>query len=293
MMAKASSIGGRSSGAGTPRFILSTSPEPPNPAYSIFIANVSRHEIINPDIIPKIESFIKNRFPDVNPVIKKLELGAAAWPPIAIRVSGRDTDTLFNIVDRIKEELRATEGAKQITDSWGTRSKKLIAEIDETRARLAGVTHEDIAISLQTYLTGIEATEYREDDKLIPVILRSANSQREDELGSINVSSQISGSSVPLSQVVQPKLVWQPAKIERRNRLQTVTVEALLEPGHTVKGVLDKLSPWLENESKNWPFGYKYEFGGEAETSGKANEAIAEKTANCRSDYYPVTRCPV
>ena len=264
-------------GAGLPRFVLTANPEPSNPAYAIFIVNTTSHQIINPDIIPKIESFIKNRFPDVNPTIKKLELGAPAWPPVAIRLSGRDTDTLFNIVDAVKEKLRSTPGAKQVSDNWGARSKKILANIDETRARLAGITHEDIAISLQTFLTGIETTEYREDDKLIPIILRSANSQRDDDFGSINVHSQATGQAVPLSQVAKPELVWQPAKIERRNRLRTVTVESLLEPGYSVPDVLNQIKPWLDAEAKNWPFGYKYEFGGEVETSGKANEAIAEK----------------
>ena len=72
-------------------------------------------------------------------------------------------------------------------------------------------------------------------------------------------------------------MVWQPAKIERRNRLRTVTVEALLKPGYTVNDVLGDMEPWLKEQSSVWPFGYKWEFGGSVETSGKANQAIADK----------------
>jgi multidrug efflux pump len=268
-------------GSGAPRFILSSSPEPPNPAYAIFVANTTDHTIINPDIIPRIDSYVKENFPDVDPVIRKLELGAPAWPPIAIRISGRDTATLFDIVDSVKEKLRTVPGAMQITDSWGARSKKILLNIDESRSRLSGITHEDIAISLQTYLTGLETTEYREKDKLIPIVLRSSSSYRDGDhegaIRSLNVYSQSTGKSVPLSQVAEPVLVWQPGKVERRNRLRTVTLEALLMPGYTVNDVLNGVEPWLADYSSDWPFGYKWEFGGAVETSGKANQAIADK----------------
>ncbi len=268
-------------GNGAPRFILSSNPEPPNPAYAIFVVNTTSHTIINPDIIPRLDNYIKSNFPDVDPVIKKLELGAPAWPPIAIRISGRDSDTLFDIVDTVKEKLRTISGAVQVTDSWGARSKKILLNIDESRSRMSGVSHEDIAISLQTYFTGLETTEYREKDKLIPVVLRSTNNQQigDDDraIRSINVYSQSTGTSVPLSQVAEAEMVWQPAKIERRNRLRTVTVEALLKPGYTVNDVLGEMQPWLKEESSVWPFGYKWEFGGSVETSGKANQAIADK----------------
>ena len=268
-------------GAGAPRFILSSNPEPPNPAYAIMVVNTTRHTIINPEIIPVLDRFIKESFPEVEATIKKLELGAPAWPPVAIRISGRDSDTLFTIVDKVKARLRESEAATQVNDSWGPRSKKMLLNIDETRARLSGISHEDIAISLQTYFSGLETTDYREEDKLIPIVLRSSaghsDNLNEGAFPSINVYSQSSGKSVPLSQVAEPELVWQPGKVERRNRLRNVTVEALLRPGFTIDDVLAEIRPWLVEESSNWPFGYNWEFGGTVETSGKANQAIADK----------------
>ena len=35
--------------------------------------------------------------------------------------------------------------------------------------------------------------------------------------------------------------------------------------------------PWLEEQTASWPRGYDHEVGGEAETSGNANSAIADK----------------
>jgi multidrug efflux pump subunit AcrB len=136
-----------------------------------------------------------------------------------------------------------------------------------------------VAISLQTVLSGIITTEYREDDEVIPVTLRSVGADRLDlsKLDSINVFSQSTGQSVPLSQVADLEVAWQPSNVRRRNRLRTVTIAADLEPGFTAIGVNQKLVPLLEQDRKSWPRGYSYQIGGEDEASQEANASIAEQ----------------
>jgi multidrug efflux pump subunit AcrB len=266
-------------GQGPPRFVITLDQKQRSPNYSYILVNLSSDDALTPELFAAIEAFVAANYPDANVTVRQLPLGPPAWPPLQIRVSGRDIDQVFAIVEDVKARLRDVPGARQITDNWGPRSKKVVIEIDEARARLAGVTNRDVALSMQTYLTGIATTEYREDDELIPVVLRSRADQRTDpnRIATMNIYSQATGQSVPLSQVAQPRLVWQPGVIERRNRLRTVSVEALLEPGYTVPDVLGPIEPWLVEQSQKWPFGYNWEFGGEAETSGKANAAIAAK----------------
>ncbi len=154
-----------------------------------------------------------------------------------------------------------------------------VLALTRRRARRAGVTNEDIAVSLQAVLSGIETTEYREDDKVIPVTLRSVASDRQDvgKIESMNVFAQSTGQSVPLKQVADIEIVWQPGKVLRRNRLRTVTVQAGLVSGVTAMAVNSQIIPWLEQEKASWGPGYTYELGGEEEESGKANASIAEQ----------------
>lgn len=266
-------------GEGAPRFQLAFNPEPPSPNYAIILANATSIRAIDETIIPEIEQFIVETFPDVNPTIKRLPLGAPAWPPVQIRISGRDTGTLFEIVEQLKARLRETPGARQISDNWGVRTKKILVNVDDTRATRAGITNQDVAVSLQAHLLGFKTTEFREGDKLIPVVMRAEEAERKrlQSGAAINVFAQATGNSVPIDQVATPELVWQPGRIERRDRLRTVSVEALLQPGYTAAQVNASVQPWLQEQAADWPFGYSWEFGGEAETSGKANEAIAEK----------------
>jgi multidrug efflux pump subunit AcrB len=199
--------------------------------------------------------------------------------PVQIRISGRDLDQIFKIVESVKTKLSEVIGTKNIRDDWGTRIKKLIVEINEARAQRAGVSNQDIAISLQTALTGIDITQYRELDKVIPVTLRSMAAQRQDigKLETINVYSQASGQNVPLSQVAGVNIVWQPAKILRRDRLKTVTVECDVTSQTTPIAVSQELDQWLKKEKTNWEVGYKYGLGGELESSVEANQSISEK----------------
>ncbi len=265
-------------GESAPRFDLPFSPVQASPNFAYLLVNTTSREIFS-EVIPQLEAFCLENFPDLKATIRPLETGPPTYPPIAVRVTGRDTDVLFNIMEEIKAKLRSIPGTKLIDDNWGARSKKLKVKINQPRALRAGVTSQDIAISLQTYLTGLDITQYREDDELIPVILRSVGAERQDlsKLESINVYAQSSGQSVPLKQVADLEIVWEPAKIHRRDRLRTITVEAAVETGVTAMEVNALLEPWLKDEEKGWGLGYFWNFGGEAETSGKGNKSVGEK----------------
>jgi multidrug efflux pump subunit AcrB len=265
-------------GAGAPRFVLTYNPEPAKPEYAVMVVNATSLEIAD-QLIERMERFCFQRYPDLRTDIRLLAIGPPPIAPVEVRISGKDMDEVFSISDRVKVELASVGGTKNIHDDWGTRTKKLMVRINQARAKRAGVTNRDIAISLQTALTGIEATQYREEDKVIPVTLRTAEAERQDigKIETINVYSQATGRSVPLKQVADVEVVWQPSKILRRDRLKTVTVKCDVTEETTpikVSGIMDS---WLAGERASWDVGYKYGLGGELESSVKANESIMVK----------------
>jgi multidrug efflux pump len=238
-------------GEGAPRFILSFNIEQTTPEYAVFIINATSREVID-DVIPRLRQFCFDSFPDLKAQIDPLPLGPPIVNPIEIRISGRDEDVIFDIVEAVKAKLYSLPGPTAISDDWGARAKKLMVRINEARAKRAGVSNFDIAISLQTALTGFDTTEFREDDKVIPVTLRSVAADRRDlgKLESLNVFSQSTGRSVPLEQVADIEIVWEPADVRRRNRLKTVTVQSDLEPGVTAIEIISQIQPWLEEQQK-------------------------------------------
>jgi multidrug efflux pump subunit AcrB len=265
-------------GSGGPRFLLTHSPKPSSSNYALMVINVTSFEAID-EVMSKLENFTFDNFPDLLVKARKIENGAPIANPVEVRLSGKNTDELFVIVDQIKLKLSEIKGLKSINDSWGLPIKKLQVKINQTRARRAGISSKDIAISLQTGLTGLELTQYREGDNVIPIIMRSNAADRQDigKLEALAVYSQASGTAVPLKQVADIEVVWESATILRRDRLKTITIGAQIDNSITASEAFSELRPWLEEQKLNWPFSYRYEFGGEAESSGKANQSIADK----------------
>jgi multidrug efflux pump subunit AcrB len=265
-------------GSGGVRYLLTHSPKPASSRYSFMVINTTSANV-NLELMPKIEAYINQNHPDAQASARLIGNGKAVTNPVEVRIYGNDVDKLFNIVGDLKQELSSINGLKNVSDNWGQRIKKLTVDINQEKAKRAGVTSKDIAVSLQTGLSGYEMTEYREGTTSIPVILRTEFADRQDlgKIESLTVFSQATGNAVPLVQVADINVAWEPAKILRRDRLKTVAVGAQLNGAFTASEGFAELTPWLEESSKSWPLGFYFEYGGELESSGASSQSIAEK----------------
>jgi len=265
-------------GFGGVRFLLTENPKPTNPAFTLMVVNTTG-QAMNGPLMANIETYIHQHHPDALATARLIENGKAIANPVEIRVSGRNIDKLFSIVGKIENELSTVKGLKTITDDWGQRTKKLRVDVNQEKAKRAGITSQDIAISLKTSLSGYEMTEFREDETSIPVILRTQAADRQDigKIESLSVFSLANGQSVPLVQVADINVEWESAKILRRDRFKTVTIGAQLEGDFTASEGYAAIDGWLKAQSQLWPIGYHFEYGGEKESSGKSSKSIADK----------------
>jgi len=265
-------------GSGGPRFVLSHNPVPSTPSFALMVVNVHSPQAIA-GIRDDIEQFAEDRYPDLKLKTRLIENGPAVENPVEVRLSGGDSVRLFQAVEALKKKLQELGGLRNISDDWGQRQKKLEVRIDQARAVRAGITNQDIALSMQAGLSGIQLTEYREGEDVIPVVLRSKTSTLHDvnKVSSLSVYNQSSGQAVPLRQVADVQLVWDIAKVYRRNGIRTVAVGAQLDSGVTAADRMAVLLPWLEQQRQVWGAGVTIELGGESESSGDANQAIAAK----------------
>ena len=263
-------------GEGGPRFQLSLNPPDPNPANTFIVANTYDGEDVA-EVISGIDQYIRANHPDLAAQVKRLDNGPPVDYPIIVRISGNDIDTLYSLSDQVAEFLYTQPQVSSAQNSWGLQTKKLSVSVDQELARRSGVTSEDVAYSLRAGLTGIELTQYREGDELIPVTLRTVAADRQDfsKLDGLSVYSQSTGKNVPLKQVADVALVFEPGIIERRDRDRTLSLNIQLRPGATATEVTSILKPWLAEAALSWPAGHGYEIGGETESSGDANASIA------------------
>jgi multidrug efflux pump subunit AcrB len=261
--------------SGGPRYRLAYSPANEGSEHFSLILDATDAPVLRA-LMENLEEFCQQTYPDMTLTMDMEAMGPGGGTPVEFRLYGRDPATLFERVAALKAQMEAQPGTYNIEDDWGPWTKKLAVEIDQARARRAGVTSQDVAVSLQAGMSGIEVTEYREGDKIIPVTLRSAAADRQDvgKLESLNVYVQATGVSVPLKQIADVTLEWEASKILRRGGLKAVTVSCELDRGVNAFATTNALIPWLDEQAATWPAGAYYEVGGEMESSNKANEAL-------------------
>lgn len=266
-------------GGAVSRFTLGYNPTQPRPSYTAFIGNASSFDALGTSM-DRLRVYVENNHPEIDMTLKRLVAGPGDANPVEVRLLGPDQGVLFELADQIKAQLASLPGTLNVTDDWGEQTKKLLIEINDAQAGRAGITNQDIAISLRTALSGSVVTEYREGGKAIPVVLRSEVGDREDigKLESINVYAQ-SGQNVALRQVADIELTFESSKILRRNRTKALSVLSDLDSDANVSAfsIASAMTPWLAEQQKNWPVGYSYEIGGTFESSVSANASIADK----------------
>ncbi len=250
-------------GQGPESYDLGYGQDEANSSYAHILVNTSSFTVNN-EMIDRINDYAFNSFPNADVKVRSLS-NSGGSTPIEIRIIGDDSDELAKIGLTVREKLTSMAGTKNVKDNWGPKSKKFLVEIDPNRAQAAGISHQDIAISLQTVLDGFQTGEYRENNKSIPILMRGENSQEQslNSLETLNVFAQATGQSVPLLQVASIKPDWQYSTIRRYNLNKAVYVSSQLRDGAFAADITSKITPWLDEQQRSWPTGFHYEFGGD------------------------------
>jgi multidrug efflux pump subunit AcrB len=151
--------------------------------------------------------------------------------------------------------------------------------IDQDRSRRAGLSPTAVARALETNFDGVMVTDYREGDRIIPVLMRARAGERAtlDDLADITIVTD-DGRPVPLLQVASLAGELSPYIIHRYNLERTISVSGI-NPGLTSAELLQRLRPGLDSLAV--PPGYHWAPGGEVEAGGKANAALFLYMPHC------------
>lgn len=265
-------------GDGGPRLTLGLNPPNQNAANAFMVANAVDGSTVD-DMINDIEAYLTRAHPDMSKQIARLENGPPVGYPIVLRIRGTDIEQLYAAADQATEILFDDPRVLSVKNSWGLPSKKLRVEVNQERAQRAGVSSEDVAYSLRANLLGQQLSEYRDEDDLVPITLRADVSDRKDisKLDGLSIYSQSTGGIVPLRQVADVKLTFEPGVIEHRDRVRTLSLKTQLKPGFTAAEVTGDVDQQLVELAKTWPDGFKYDIGGESAESDDASSSIAAK----------------
>jgi multidrug efflux pump subunit AcrB len=262
-------------GSGGPRWYLPLDLEQDTPNYASLVVNTETVEDAD-RAIRATEEHLRNHLPDTRADVKRLAHGPPVGAPIQFRISGPEMDTLYRLRDEVSLELSRTSGVLDIWDDWGEWSKRLVIDVHQERARRAGISSLEIATSLRTHFTGIEISQFRHDDDLTPILVRSLEAGEDplSRIADLNVHSFATGATIPLAQVATPRIEWQPSNMRRRDGERTMTVKATITVRYASE-VLADVWPVLERmQRQEWAPEYRIEYGGEPEESERAQASI-------------------
>lgn len=258
-------------GDGGPRFVLSLPPIDPDPHLAFVTVNTTSFQVVAAQI-EKTRDHLATAFPEARGRVKMMWLGSSESGLVEIRLSGPDAENLFREAAVVERALREIPGTLNVSSDWENKILKLRVEVDQPQAQRAGVTSEEIAQSLATFISGYEVTDYREGDMIIPVVLRGTDAERDDlaALQSINVYSASKNVHVPLPQVARLIPQWQLGRIKHLDQQRTVTIEAVhrwMTAGELVAAMLPTLEALDLGPGATWAIGGELENSSEAQSN--------------------------
>jgi multidrug efflux pump subunit AcrB len=254
-------------GNGGPRFFLSLSPVDPDPFSGFLIVNTETGDEVA-ELVKRTRRYILDHFPNARGRVKSMWLGASESGLFEVRLSGPNIDVLQDQADQLLAALDKIPGTIDIKQDWNNRVITAVADVDQARARRAGVTSRDVANALGFFVDGATATDYDQGNVQIPIVGRGINAERysPESLRTIGVRTA-SGDSVPLSQVTDVYTVGTLDRIMRFNQERTITVSAKSE-GLKAAELFARVKPTLEE--MEFPTNHYWHVGGEIEDSAKA-----------------------
>lgn len=263
-------------GGGPPRFVLTLDPDLPATNFGK-IAVVTEDVEQRERVLRKMrEIFRENKlFPELRGRAIRMDFGPPVGFPVQFRVVGPESREVRRLANEVQEIMEGVPETVDVHLDWGELSKCVRLQVDQDRARMLGMTPQDLSQMLQTLLSGIPVSQYREGTELIDVVARAVPEERLnlDDLADINVMTPM-GKAVPLSQLATLSYQQEEPVLWRRNRDLTLTVRCDIAEGTQPPDVSGKVRQRLGALMANLPEGYRIEEGGAVEESVKANASI-------------------
>jgi len=262
-------------GNGSPRFYLPLDQQLAQRSFAQFVilteGNGARDALRN-----KLTHLFETDFPALRASVLRLENGPPVGFPVQFRVSGPDIDNIRDISHQVADIMRRNAYLTNVQLDWEEPGKVMKIEVDQSKARLLGVSSADIANVVNAAMRWLYVTEFRDGIERIDLVLRGDSIERThlSHLPELMVPTS-SGSSVPLSQLASIAPGFEDAVIWRRNRTPTITVRANLLGDLQAPVVSAQIEKQLTSIRQHLPLGYHLETGGAVEESAKGGQSVA------------------
>ncbi|MHA7817532.1 MAG: efflux RND transporter permease subunit [Pseudohaliea sp.] len=268
-------------GNGGPRFVLSLTPIDPAPNKAFMLVNVSRLNRVG-EVRSELQALFREVAPELSARVTRMFLGPSDSTKIEVQLKGPDKATLFAFGKRIKGAFNSIPGAIDVYSDWENRVPMVVVDVDQQRARRAGVSSLAVSRALARAFDGETLSVLREGDDQVPIVLRNQSDERRSltAILATAVAHSAETDPVPVSQVANTRLVNAYGRIARENLLPTLTVEARND-FMTAEDMVPLLLPSLAKMVEALPPGHTIEFDGVVVDSAEAQRALTAYLPLC------------
>ena len=226
-----------------------------------------------------LQDSIRLKFPGPLIKVNKFELSPLTEAVIEARFLGPDPAVLDSLVGQAIEIMRHNPKVADARNEWGNMALMLRPVYDPVKAGELGITKAQMMQSVKSISDGVPVGIYRDNEKKVPVLLKSEGYDITDAASLGNFSVWNGERSAPLSQVTERiETTWEFPQMRTYNRQLSMAAMCGVKPGHTMAEVHGEIRS--EIEAMPLPPGYTFFWDSQYKDQGEAMEAIAK--------YFPL-----
>jgi multidrug efflux pump subunit AcrB len=226
-----------------------------------------------PAKLEALRASLKN-YPTARIYVKEFVNGPPITAPIAVRVIGADLSTIDRLAAQVEKLLEETPGTRDVLNPLKVARTNLRLEVDSQKASMLGVPTVEFDRAVRLSVAGIPAGTFKDSSgEQYDIVVRTPVGTRADlsALGEVRVPS-LSGATLPLSQLATLEFERAPTQIQRYDRERSVTINSDVQLEFNTAKVTSEVVKRLD--AMQWPLGYHYVLGGEAESGAESFAGI-------------------
>ena len=222
-----------------------------------------------------LQDSIRQKYPEPLIKVNKFELSPLTEAVIEARFLGPDPAVLDSLAGKAIEIMRRNPKVADARNEWGNMSLMIRPVYDPVKAGALGITKAQMMQSVKSISDGTPVGIYRDNEKKVPVLLKSEGVHITDERSLGDFSVWNGEHSAPLSQVTEKiETTWEFPQIRTYNRQLSMAAMCGVKPGHTMAEVHGEIRK--EIEEIELPEGYTFFWDAQYKDQGEAMQAIAK-----------------
>lgn len=261
-----------------PRYYLSNVSFGPQPNYAQLLVKC-RTSKESRKLHALLQDSIRLVYPEPLIKVNKFELSPLTEAVIEARFLGPDPAVLDSLAGEAITIMRRNPKVVDARNEWGNMALMLRPVYDPVKAGALGITKAAMMESVQSINDGMPIGIYRDNEKKVPVLLKSEGVDITDSRSLGDFSVWNGERSAPLSQVTERiETTWEFPQIRTYNRQLSMAAMCGVKSGHTMAEVHSEIRGEIEKISL--PEGYTFFWDSQFKDQGEAMQAIAK--------YFPL-----